>query len=80
METERRAGEFRPEPDGGTFLLNDRRMAADFLGRVLAWPFQRVLVAHGEPLEDRASEVFRHAFAPFLADANAPQAGGRANA
>jgi len=71
---------FGPSRTARTFLLNDRRMAADFLERVLAWPFQRVLVAHGEALEDRASEVFRHAFAPFLADANAPQAGGGAQA
>jgi hypothetical protein len=29
-------------------------------------PFERVLVAHGEPLEANAADVFRRAFAPYL--------------
>jgi hypothetical protein len=70
---------FGPSRTARTFLLNDRRMAADFLERVLAWPFQRVLVAHGEPLEDLAADVFQHAFAGFLADATAPRVGGSAH-
>jgi hypothetical protein len=41
-------------------------VAAAFLGCVLAWPFQRVLVAYGEPLEVNAGDVFRRAFAPYL--------------
>ena len=57
---------FGPSRTASTFLLNDRTVAAEFLGRVLAWPFQRVLVAHGEPLEQDARDVFRRAFAAYL--------------
>jgi hypothetical protein len=58
---------FGPSRTARLFLLCDRAAAAAFLERVLAWPFQRVLVAHGEPLEVNAVAVFRRAFAPYLA-------------
>ena len=58
---------FGPSRTARLLLLNDRAAAAAFLERVLAWPFERVLVAHGEPLETNAAEVFRRAFAPYLA-------------
>src|SRR5262249_43521280 len=58
---------FGPSRTSRLFLLGDRAVAAAFLERVLAWPFQRVLVAHGEPLEANAIAVFRQAFAPYLA-------------
>ena len=57
---------FGPSRTGRLFLLNDRAAAAAFVGRVLAWPFQRILVAHGEPLEQDARDVFRRAFAAYL--------------
>jgi hypothetical protein len=48
---------------------------------VLAWPFQRVLVAHGEPLEANAVDVFRRAFALYLArpDATSRTAAGNSS-
>jgi hypothetical protein len=58
---------FGPSRTARLFLLGDRVVAAAFLERVLTWPFQCVLVAHGEPLEANAVNVFRRAFAPYLA-------------
>ena len=57
---------FGPSRTARWFLLRDRGVAAAFLERVLAWPFRRVVVAHGEPLESAAADVFRRAFAPHL--------------
>jgi hypothetical protein len=58
--------EFGPSRTSRTFLLRDRALAATFLERLLAWPFRRVLVAHGESLEVDAAAVFRRAFADYL--------------
>jgi hypothetical protein len=58
---------FGPSRTARWLLLRDRNVAAAFLERVLAWSFQRVVVAHGEPLESHAVDVFRRAFAPHLA-------------
>jgi Domain of unknown function (DUF4336) len=60
---------FGPSRTSRLFLLSDRAAAAALLERVLDWPFQRVLVAHGEPLEVNAAAIFRQAFAPYLAQA-----------
>jgi hypothetical protein len=57
---------FGPSRTARAFLLPDRAIAGDFLRRVLAWPFRRVLVAHGEPLEHDAHAVFQRAFAAYL--------------
>jgi hypothetical protein len=57
---------FGPSRTARTFLLADRVLAAAFLRRVLEWPFRRVLVAHGEPLESDAVGIFRQAFAAYL--------------
>jgi|RhiMethySRZTD1v2_1073278.scaffolds.fasta_scaffold352663_2 uncharacterized protein DUF4336 len=57
---------FGPSRTSRLFLLSDRAAAGTFLDRVLTWPFQRVLVAHGEPLETNATDVFRRAFARYL--------------
>ncbi len=62
---------FGPSRTARLLLLGDRVAAAGFLERVLTWPFQRVLVAHGEPLEANAVDVFRRAFAPYLARTDA---------
>jgi len=51
---------FGPSRTARMFLLRDR--AAPFLERVQAWPFRRVLVAHGEPLEHDAAGTFARAF------------------
>jgi hypothetical protein len=57
---------FGPSRTSRLFLLRDRVAASVFLKRILDWPFQRVLVAHGEPLEANAAAVFRQAFAAYL--------------
>ncbi len=57
---------FGPSRTARLLLLGDRAAACAFLERVLAWPFERVLVAHGEPLEMNAVNVFRRAFASYL--------------
>jgi hypothetical protein len=57
---------FGPSRTARMLLLRDRPLAAAFLTRVLEWPFQRVLVAHGQPLEADAQQVFRAAFSAYL--------------
>lgn len=57
---------FGPSRSARMLLLRDRALAATFLRRLLAWPFRRVLVAHGESLEVDAVGVFRRAFAAYL--------------
>jgi hypothetical protein len=57
---------FGPSRTGRIFLLKDRSVAAPFLARVLEWPFERVLVAHGEPLSDDAKANFHRAFSGHL--------------
>jgi len=58
--------EFGPSRTVRTLLLRERSIAVPFLARVLEWPFERVLMAHGETLEIDAREVFRAAFAAYL--------------
>lgn len=58
---------FGPSRSARLVLLRDRAAAAAFLEGVLAWPFRRVLVAHGAPLEDDAHAAFDRAFAAYLA-------------
>ncbi len=57
---------FGPSRTARLFLLHDRVLAEAFLQRLVAWPFRRVLVAHGEALETDAVGVFRRAFAAYL--------------
>ena len=57
---------FGPSRTSRRLLLSDRRVAAAFLERVLAWPFEHVLVAHGEPLDVHARMAFRQAFAGYV--------------
>jgi hypothetical protein len=47
-------------------LLNDRRAAGAALRRVLDWPFERILVAHGEIVQNEARARFERAFARYL--------------
>lgn len=58
---------FGPSRSARMTLLRDRAIAAAFLTNVLTWPFARILVAHGDPLERDAHAAFRRAFAPHLA-------------
>jgi len=57
---------FGPSRSARLLLLRDRAVAAEFLAGVLTWPFTRVLVAHGDPLETDAADTFRRAFASYL--------------
>ncbi|MBL6936644.1 MAG: DUF4336 domain-containing protein [Alphaproteobacteria bacterium] len=42
--------------------FSDKRAARKALGKILDWPAQRVLVAHGTPVENHAEEYLRRAF------------------
>jgi hypothetical protein len=57
---------FGPSRTARTLLLGDRSIASAFLRRVAAWPFERILVAHGDVLDRDAQAGFRRAFARWL--------------
>jgi hypothetical protein len=42
--------------------FTNRRAARDALGRILAWPAEKVLMAHGTPIEKDAPAFLRRAF------------------
>jgi hypothetical protein len=48
--------------------FRDRRVAAAYASRVLAWDFERILMCHGEIVERDARKVFRTAFSRYLDD------------
>jgi len=62
---------FGPGRTTRTLLLADRRTAAAALERALAWPVERIVVAHGDEIEHGAKEALRRAFAPWLPSAPA---------
>jgi len=47
-------------------LIRDRRAAQQSLDRILAWSFDRIVVAHGEVLESGGHEVLREGYAWLL--------------
>lgn len=49
-----------------SFLLRDRTVAARALRRAVRWPIERIVVAHGEVVEEDAPARFRRAFADYL--------------
>jgi len=49
------------------WLIRDRRAARQSLERILAWNFDRVVVAHGDVLESGGREALRHGYAWLLA-------------
>jgi len=57
---------FGPSRTARMLLLRDRRLSEPFLRRIAEWPFQRILVAHGDPVDVDARAVFRRAFAAWL--------------
>jgi Domain of unknown function (DUF4336) len=57
---------FGPSRMARLTLLKDKAAAGRYLQPVLAWPFRRILVAHGAVLEANAQAEFRRAFAPYL--------------
>jgi hypothetical protein len=49
-------------------LIRDRRAARQSLERILAWDFDRVVVAHGDVLESGGREALRRGYAWLLAE------------
>jgi hypothetical protein len=56
-------GRFGPSRIFRYRVLADRAALRESLDRILAWDFERVVVAHGEVLERGGRKVFRDAFA-----------------
>jgi hypothetical protein len=48
-------------------LIRDRRAAQQSLRRILAWDFDRIVVAHGEVLESGGREALREGYSWLLA-------------
>ena len=44
-------------------MIRDRRSAREQIGRMLTWDFDRVLLAHGPPIESGGRDVLRDAYA-----------------
>lgn len=44
------------------FAFTDRRAAREAVARILAWPAEKVLIAHGTPVEQDAQAFLRRAF------------------
>ena len=57
---------FGPGRTSRAMLLADRDVAREALSRALAWPFERIVVAHGDVIDQAAKERFRSAFAAYL--------------
>ena len=49
------------------WLIRDRRAARESLERILAWDFDRVVVAHGDVLESGGRDALRRGYAWLLA-------------
>ncbi|MDP3936618.1 MAG: DUF4336 domain-containing protein [Deltaproteobacteria bacterium] len=49
-------------------LIRDRRAARESLERILAWDFDRVVIAHGDVLESGGKEAMRRGYAWLLRD------------
>ena len=47
-------------------LIRDRRAAQESLGRILAWDFDRVIVAHGDVLDRGGHELLRRGYSWLL--------------
>jgi hypothetical protein len=48
------------------WLIRDRRAARESLERILAWDFDRIIVAHGDVLESGGHEVLRRGYSWLL--------------
>lgn len=55
-----------PSRTARLMLLSSRQRAAQALRQVLAWPFERILVAHGEVVQTDARARFERAFTRYL--------------
>jgi len=50
------------------WLIRDRHAARASLERILAWDFDRIIVAHGDVLESGGHEILRHGYSWLLRD------------
>ena len=50
----------------GPLLIRDHRTARESLERILAWDFDRVVVAHGDVLERGGHEILRDGYSWLL--------------
>ena len=50
------------------WLIRDRRAARESLQRILAWDFDRVIVAHGDVLDSGGHEILRQGYAWLLSE------------
>jgi hypothetical protein len=57
---------FGPSRTARAVLLRDRARVAAFVERLCTWPFERIVVAHGEVLEDASAATLREAFRSYL--------------
>ncbi len=57
---------FGPSRTARLSLLRDQGAARPHIQRIARWEFQRIVVAHGEPVETNAGGEFRRAFARYL--------------
>jgi hypothetical protein len=58
--------DFGPARTSRVFLLGDETTVPSFLARVLSWPFERIVVAHGQVIDGEARARFERAFARYL--------------
>lgn len=58
--------EFGPSRLGRMTLLRDREAAVRHLRAIREWEFRRIVVAHGEPIEQDAKGAFERGYAAFL--------------
>jgi hypothetical protein len=57
---------FGPGRTSRALLLGDRAEASRCLGEVVRWPFERIILAHGEVIEHDARARFLRAFDDYL--------------
>lgn len=57
---------FGPSRTGRLTLLRDAKAARPYLQKMLERSFERIVVAHGDPLEAGARQEFRRAFRAYL--------------
>jgi len=64
---------FGPSLTARTLLLRNRTRVADWIERLCAWDFDRIIVAHGEVLEGAGAAALREAFRSHLRSAASTQ-------
>ena len=57
---------FGPGRIARSLLLSDREAARRCIARAAEWPFRRIVVAHGDAVEQDATRQFHRAFSEFL--------------